>query len=83
MQNLQNGDGRDLFSMALKGFCQTPLQLANPTQLQLVGVGVDTVFPRKKEEGRRKKEGRKNPHLNFSRRNDPSCLNFGDCLVGV
>ena len=23
------------------GFCQTPLQLADPTQLQLVGVGVD------------------------------------------
>ena len=28
------------------------LQLANPTQLQLVGVGVDFVFPwKKKEEG--------------------------------
>ena len=26
-------------------FCQTPLQLADPTQLQLVGVGVDFVFP--------------------------------------
>ena len=43
------------------------------TQLQLVGVGVDFVFPLegRKEEGR--KEGR-NPHLHFSRRNDPSCL---------
>ena len=50
------------------------LQLADPTQLQVVGVGVDFVFWRK--------EGRKNPHLASSRRNDPSCLNFGDCLVG-
>ena len=33
-------------------FCQNPLQLADPTQLQLVEVGVDFVFPRK--EGRRK-----------------------------
>ena len=31
------------------------------------------------EEGRRKN----NPHLAFSRRNDPTCLIFGDCLVGV
>ena len=35
--------------------------------------------------GRRRKEeeGRSNPHLAFSRRNDPTCLIFGDCLVGV
>ena len=33
--------------------------------------------------GRRRKEGRRNPHLASSRRNDPTCLNFGDCLVGV
>ena len=58
-------------------FCQTPLQLANPTQLQLVGVGVDFVFLRKEEE-----EGR-NPHLASSRRNDPTCLNFGSYLVDV
>ena len=30
----------------------------------------------KEEEGR-------NPHLASSRRIDPLCLNFGDCLVGV
>ena len=42
---------------------------------------MDFVFPRK-EEGRRK-EGRNNPHLAFSRRKDPTCLNFADCLVGV
>ena len=30
-----------------------------------------------------KEEGRRNPHLASSRRNDPTCLNFGDCLVGV
>ena len=36
--------------------CQTPLQLANPTQLQLDGEGVDFAFPRKKEG--RKEEGR-------------------------
>ena len=34
--------------------------------------------------GRRwRKEGRNNPHLAFSRRNDPTCLIFGDCLLGV
>ena len=40
-----------------KIFCQTLLQLANPTQLQLVGEGVDFVFPRKegRKEGRKKK----------------------------
>ena len=31
--------------LSTKGFSQTPLQLATPTQLQLVGVGVDFVFP--------------------------------------
>ena len=31
------------------GDYQTPLQLADPTQLQLVEVGVDFVFPRKEE----------------------------------
>ena len=51
------------------------------TELQLVGVGVDFVFPL--EEGRKKKEGRRNPHLAFSRSIDPTCLNFGDCLEGV
>ena len=53
------------------------------TQLQLVGVGVDFVFPL--EEGRKKEEeeGRRNPHLAFSRKNDPTCLIFSDCLVGV
>ena len=61
--------------------CQTPLQLVDPTQLQLVGVVVAVVFPLEEEEGR--KEGRNNPHLVFKRRNDPTCLNFGDCLVGV
>ena len=30
-------------------FCLTPLQLANPTQLQMVGEGLDFVFPQKKE----------------------------------
>ena len=34
--------------------------------------------------GRKRKEGRKNnPHLAFSRKNDPTCLNFADCIVGV
>ena len=51
------------------------------SQLQLIGVGVDFVFPL---EGRKKKkEGRNNPHLAFSRRIDPTCLIFVDCLVGV
>ena len=50
------------------------------TQLQLVGVGVDFVFPL---EGRKEEEEGRNPHLASSRRIDPTCLNFGDCLVGV
>ena len=61
-------------------YCQTPLQLANPTQLQLVGVGVDFVFP---QEGRRRKEGTKNPHLASSSWIGPRSLNFGNCLMGV
>ena len=31
------------------------------------------------EEGRKKK----NPHLASTGRNDPTCLKFGSCLVGV
>ena len=46
----------------------------------MLGEGVDYLFPWKEEE-RRKKE--KNPHQAFSRGIDPTCLNFGDCLVGV
>ena len=38
-------------------------------------------FP-KEEEGKKKKK-KNNPHLASNRRNDPTCLNFGDCLVGV
>ena len=56
-------------------YSQIPLKLTNPNQLQLVWVGVDFIFPLNK------KEGRNNPHLASIRRNDPSCLNFGDCLV--
>ena len=48
----------------------------------MVGVGVDFVFPWKKE-GRRRRKKKKNPHLASSRRIDPTCLNFGDCLVVV
>ena len=59
-------------------YCQTPLQLADPTQLKLVGVGVDFVFP---QEGR-KEEGM-NPHLASTRGNDPLCLKLVDCLVYV
>ena len=69
------GKGEIWISVKLPCFCQTPLQLAKPTQFQLVGKGVDFVFPRKKKEGR-------NPHLASSKRNDPKCLNFSDCLVG-
>ena len=47
------------------------LSNSTPTQLQLVGEGVDFVFPLKKE-GREKKEeeGRRNPNLASSRRNE-------------
>ena len=34
-------------SKTQSNFCQTPLQLTNPTQLHWVGVGVDFVFPQK------------------------------------
>ena len=55
------------------------------TQLQLVGVGGDFVFPL--EQGRKKK----NPHLGSSRECDSTCLKylvgvwkvFGNCLEGV
>ena len=56
-------------------FCQTPFQLADPTQLQLIGIGVDFVFPRKK-----------NPHLAFSRLNDSLggvWILSEKCLAGV
>ena len=36
-------------------------------------------FPTEEEE---QEEGR-NPHLASTTRNDPTCLNFADCLVGV
>ena len=57
------------------------------TQVQLVGVGVDFVFPLE-EEGRKKKN---NPHLGSSRGCDSICLKFlvgvwkvfGNCLAGV
>ena len=66
--------------------CENPFQLwlllSNSTLTCELGIGVDFVFPRKnKEEGR--KEGRNILHLASSRRNDPTCLNFGECLVGV
>ena len=56
-------------------------KFADPTQLRLAGVGVDFVFLQEgiRREGRR----RKNRNLALSRRNEPSCLNYGDCLVGV
>ena len=50
--------------------CQTPLQLVDPTQLQLVGIGADFVFSCHKK-------GR-NFHLASSRRNDPTCLKGAD-----
>ena len=43
-------------SLPVSLYCQTPFQLANPTQLPLVGVGVDFIFPLEEEEGRKKEE---------------------------
>ena len=37
----------------------------------------------RRKEGRRKEGRRRNPHLASNRRNDPTCLNLGDCLVAV
>ena len=37
-------------------FCQTPLQLAYPTQLQLVGEGVDFVLPLSQEQEEEEEE---------------------------
>ena len=42
-------------------------------------LGGDTNCQIKKEV----EEGRKNPHLASNGRNDPTCLNFGGCPVGV
>ena len=75
-----------LGSQSILLFCQTPLQLANPTELQLDGVGVDFVFPcHKKDE-----EGRNNPHLAFTSRKGTTGLYFvaglsvsGECLENV
>ena len=63
-------------------FCQTPIKLADPTQLQFVGVGVDFVFPCHKKT--KNEEGR-NPHLSSIRGNDPkSVLLVSDvCLDSV
>ena len=44
-------------------YCQTPLQLADPTQLQLAGEGVDFVFP---QEEQRRKEQEPTPSFFFS-----------------
>ena len=35
-------------------YCQTQLQIADPTQLQLIGVEVDFIFPCHKKKERRK-----------------------------
>ena len=51
-------------------YCQTPLQLANPTEVQFDRVGVDFVFPYLSQEGRR----RNNPHLAFTCGNGPTGL---------
>ena len=56
---LVNSCNREDKSQRVLSDCQNPLQLADTTQLWLVGVGVDFVFPCHKE-GRRK-----NPHLSF------------------
>ena len=37
----------------------------------------------RRKEGRKEEGRRNNPHLAFSRRNDPTCLIFSDCLMGV
>ena len=51
-------------------YFQTPFKLADPTKLQLIGVGVDFVFPCHKKEA-------------FIRGNDHKCLKFGSCVVVV
>ena len=67
------------FENANHVFCQTPLQLANPTELQLDGVGVDFVFPCHNN----KKEGRNNPHRTLTRRNVPTYFKFGAPTICV
>ena len=53
--------------------CQTPFRLESPNSTSVGRSRSWLCFPTEEEEGR---EGRKNPHLAFSRRNDPTCLNF-------
>ena len=60
-------------------FVKLHSELANPTEFQLDGVGVDFVFLcHNKKEGRRN-----NPHLASNRRNGPICLKSGGLPVGV
>ena len=80
-----NGCFKDV-SLVFSGCLAGILSNSSPTcRPNSTSVGLSSrswlCFPtgRKKEE----EEGRKNPHLASGRRNDPTCLNFGDCLVGV
>ena len=50
-------------------------ELADPTEVQLDGVGVDFVFP-----CHNNNNNNNNPQLDSTRRNDPTCLKFAGFL---
>ena len=71
-----------LFVFPFVPFCQTPLQFEYPYSTSVGWSRSWLCFPTgRRKEG--KKNNNNNPHLASSRRNDPTCLKFDNCLVGV
>ena len=65
-------------------FVKLHSELADPTELQLDGVGVDIVFPCQKNNNNNNNQKKiKSPHLDSTRRNGPISLKFGGIPVGV
>ena len=64
----------------IESFVKLFTDLADPTQLQLVGVGVVVVSRVTRRENMR---GRKEERRTTIRGNDNTCWNFGGCPVGV
>ena len=67
-----------VFSLFVGDFVKLHSELADLTQLYLVGVGVDLVFP-----GHKNKKNNKNPNLTSARGKNPTCLFLFEYLIGV
>ena len=66
-------------------YCQTPHQLENRTQFQLVGVGVDFVFPKEGRKVGSKKKKEPSPRLYVAvgmSLHVEECLNFDGRVYG-